>query len=1129
MKGINCLFRNTALKIQLQKLVEHMGYDRAANGKDASVHSIYNELRKAGVEVDLRTVGQLYADTLPLHDASFTPLHEIDNITGHSFKVRVRNLMLMKPKEGENQIGKQSPGEHVAGRLADTFYNNIVEDHTTNSTMVVLRDAVMTAVERLSGELPNKRTAEPKEDFKDTVARYIDQEKNQGYNTLENKLNNIHSVMKETLTELDRYSNEIGRGHDPILKEQWADYIKTIEDAAHSVLFSRKDAQNVLYGALKDGGFGKTVNGKTIVDWDKLAGNINDVHQLRDHVKEVMKHQGYDAGTADRIADSLHQEYSDLKGRILESNMRKFDALQVANQKGKGKLPRMEVTDMIDKRLTEWENFRKLSQDPTKPLLFNRKEAKEILVKALKEEGYAKVLTNGKIVLDWTRLSRDSKSNDVLKSKVQDMLKAQGYELGERIRIANALDGMYTEMRQEIVDKATAKLNSLQDSIGKETPGARTDLERLAELHDLGLFDGNYQQLLNHRLGIDHASAQDMSDLREVAKRASDLSAELGGKNYLGTFAFSNFQRQIEQILTRNLNSRHGMLKATKMLNNLFGFVNMGIIGNPYNLMENNFSGYKELLSANENVLKQMGGEGTFGDAALWRAVWSDVAKGGVEYGDAGEKLAHVADFTSKLNSVNFKKNPVKALATAAIIMPRALLNGSDAAYKAVLHKKSMMLALHSALTQSNGMTKQEATHFIHEALYGENFEQAKTKAGDILDRYNLKNNDATRTRLANDLVVANLNTEGLITEDVLKAGIRAGFDVAAIGLGHEANNAISKMIHAGKVNGNLEEKEMIKNGEFGKAAAKRMWNGLFYNGIMRFMGGGMNWAVLRMHGTGIGIATGYAGDFNRELDFESPASLERTMRYRLKANREITRGVTGASVAALSLGLLYAYGMGKKKEDEDAMQAAFRNVKEGYASNRLMTKLGPDMTMLYYLMETSKGKGTAAAIDGATEYTKNVLNIGTQYTLEGKIAKIGDEVRKGPKGVMKAQGDIGSIAGDMVSVPFYRSAKNFYQIINYWSTGTPIESKWKQPMSVWDGMFGGGLLEDMGVYHRNAPIEVIPGVGNKKAEEFRKLGIDKVEDLKNHPGWEKRIDKKHRDKAVKMYKDVVDEPVNVE
>jgi hypothetical protein len=1074
MKGIDCLLRNTFLKDKLAVLVQHMGYELAGSGRDASIHGVYNELSKAGVEVDLRTVGQLYADASFPADPAFTANHHIDEIVGRQLEKNMRRLILQEPKDGEKKIGKEASGEYVANRLANAFYDNTVADNTTTSVQRKLREAVAKVLEqRYAGELPNGKTIQSKEDFVDLLNRKLNEEADEGFRTIDGKVNNIHTVLHDALKYVDEYTKAVDGKGDPVLKQQWESYIKGIEEASNTLLLNTDEARNVVYSALHEAGYAKNVKGgKLIPDYNKMAGTIHDSKQVRDIVKQTLVDRGFHEDTANRIADSMKKEYLELKGKTLAYAEHRFNEMQAAQKAGKSSTPHVDISDMIDKRLGEWDNWKKLADDQTKPLVFGRAETRKIIVEALKKEGYGKELSNNSVVLDWRTLHRDINEPDLIRKQVIDMLQKQGHTGPVADKVADALQSMYGEMKQEIKDRAKQRLDAQQAAIGKPAAGTRTDLERLAELHDLGAFDGgSYQKLLNQRLGIDNATTQDMAELKDIAARVADISRmpEVGGRSSVASTAFSQLQREAERVLSRNMNNRSKSLKAVKAMQTAISIGNVSLLANPMNLLENNLSGYQAVVEANGLAMKQMGKEVGFHNKELWRAVHKDVVKGGIEYGDAGSKLQHIAGFEGA-DTFDFKKHPKRALATLALAPARAGLNAADAANKAVLHKLYSMMALHKAIMQENpGMTKEQATHYIHEAMYGQNFQDMKVKANNILTKAKLRNNEEARVRLANDMVKAKLYADGFISEKSIDAAFDAGFQTSSIALGHEANNIFSRSLQAGRTQAHKREMDYVKQGDYGAAARQRLVNSLWFNGVNKFAGGGVNWAILKGQQMGTGLLN--SGQRNRDIDYTDPASIERTMKERLQANRRTATGLSGLSLAALALGGVFMAGLGQDKETDDEgneegnLSAGFRSIRESQEAHKNYLKLAPNLAILAYLASMSANDDHDAALDASVQLINKSFNLGSG--LGDKFVRAGRDLRRGtPDASLRARGQISSVLGDMISAPGYKPAKKAYQLVHNWiNSDEPIESDFTKPMGYLDGTMANGVLQDMGLY----------------------------------------------------------------
>lgn len=314
MLKIDCLFKNTALINDIKKALRYIAEDRASKDRDASFEAVYNDMRKSGIEIDLSSAAHIYANELPLYDARFTPLADLEKASGKSFESTARNLVLQKPKDTEFEIGKLSPSQAAAKHIVDAFASKLIPDNTTKSIMRQLQEAMIRGSERLLGEKPEGVNEKAPKTTEEIIQAALDIE-SKGFRDINGHMNGIKKVFDATREEIERYTQEVENGGDEHTKELWNSYIDSFENAAYSLLFSRKEGKQILKEALlKD--FGKDTKSGRVLDWGKLAGGINDITQLRDNVFNAFKGK-YGEDIADKIANSLSADYKDLRADIL--------------------------------------------------------------------------------------------------------------------------------------------------------------------------------------------------------------------------------------------------------------------------------------------------------------------------------------------------------------------------------------------------------------------------------------------------------------------------------------------------------------------------------------------------------------------------------------------------------------------------------------------------------------------------------------------------------------------------------------------------------------------------------------------------------------------------------------------
>lgn len=784
-------------------------------------------------------------------------------------------------------------------------------------------------------------------------------------------------------------------------------------------------------------------------------------------------------------------------------------------------------------------------------LLFSKQEAKDFITGIFKEAGYAKKLKTlnpdgtPKTVIDWNKLSNETGSVLDLHNNIDRVMRAKGYSDSVIQAVKDSFENEVNDMNAKIVDWRLKQLDNKSEALNRAS-NKKTDLKRLAELNNLGIFQSGHDKLLNTVVGISDLQAEDLDDLEQLAKAASDLYREID-KNYgdgiHAASALQSIQRSIDRIVQRNINNKTKLMKIMSAIKNFVDVLLTGMLMGPLTIMENWISGIKETMAPFGIGKSKFTNKE---DRQAYRSVLADVFTRGQSY---GEEVGSFAPRELYSNSLRFNlkggwgKDGLKAKAESALFVlmapARLGLLGFDSANKVVITNKVFHNAMYQALLQHK-KTPQEAENILNEALHGQKYQDAKTNAEAILNGINLKLgvkfaipvNDNTITRLANDLVKANLNTDGLFTDkakatEIVVSTLKGAYHVAGYGLGHEPNNPLSRMIKNSR--DSMVKKEQAIRTE--KNWNKLAWHKLgttFLNGyILRFTGGATNWIVLRAQsGLGLGIASGFLGkwvhgpDFKGKLLFENKDDIERSVKERQGARDQIGRGMVGLTYTLAGYIGYYLLTAGgddererKRKRLEEltkyvqtdsvkdeikkltAEENVMKQIKSNYMGNRLFKKTAPDIMLMQYYIDTDKN-----ALDGVIEYVAKTGGLSSDFSTQSKMDDARKYARSGETGMSK--GALASIAGDQMAVPLWRAAKDWWKLAK-WITGHNVSSDFKNPSNVPEAFFGGGALEDWGVYNRNSSVTILPGIGPKAIERFKAIGIEKMGDLEKHPGWE--------------------------
>jgi hypothetical protein len=1023
MTGVTCLAKNTQLQQDLKDIVEYIAYDSIGRGKDATVASVYNTIRKSGIEIDLQSVGHIYNEVLDKNYQQIMSDQEVNDYMLKSFNDSIQRAALLEQRQPkEQQIGEDAPEVYVTNGILNMFYNSEMPNEDTQSDMLKMQNALWKGVQRKL-KLPDSQKPKNDEQWRDILGKALGYEQ-LGMTDLNGRLNGISDLYNAMRDELNTAMSEAKRQADPATYERLQEMVNGLESTTYSLLFSGKEARKLLDEMMKEAGFGKTLsNGTTILDWNKLAGGIGSVQDIRDNVEQVLSDNGYSQDVIDGVKNSLVNEFTELQTRILEKS---------------------------DKELSKRE-------------------------KALDRE-------------------------------------------------------------------ATSK----------------SDLRRLAELNNLGIFNGAHDRVLYDLLGVGELQQDDIQDLKQISIAASNLYREVD-KNYgsevFASRQFQALQRSIDGIIARNINDKNKLLKALSLIKNFFDVYLTGLLTGPLTILENLWSGVKEMF-----VPTIMGAGLNKQDAQLYWKMLADVTSRGQQF---GEEIGSFAPRELYVNSLQWKwkgataKEKAESLLFALTIPARVGLLGFDSANKVTITNKTFKNAIFKALTQQ-GMSKEEAKKFMNEALYGQSFEDAKQQArelmektnNDLPDKYKVPINNNTITTLANDLVKANLNANGAITKEVLEAAYKSSYHVAGYGLGHEANNPLSGQIKSWRSNMRKEEERLAKEKNWDKLAMHRLKSTFVNNIVIRFTAGATNWLYLRIQSAGLGLATGFMGDWNKDIDFESKESIQQSIKDIQNARNKIGRALVGISYMTLSYMLYYAISGGDDDEDkknrlselnkkrdelkktnyrefdggagEKAQQVSdidkeiksleeatsvMKSIKKDWMGSRLFKKVAPDVLLLHYYLDTEKNKYL-----GAVKFVQGAYGLGSQYSSDAKITEAGKLYWKGDTDA--GTGILSSIAGDRFGVPLWRAGKDWFKL-GKWIGGGKVASDFEAPHNFADGLWGGGMLEDMGLYDKDPAITILPGIGGKGYEKFKAKGITNMSDLKGN-WWESTFtDENGNDKYI--------------
>ncbi len=303
MLGISCLVKNTSLRHDLNDLIEYIAYNRVSKDLDAGLASVYNDIRKAGVEVDLQTVGHIYNDVLPKIFSQFDSDEDVNKRVLKNYNDAIRRAALLEdPEPVTGQIGEDKPEISVVDRILNMFYNANTQTATPQfSDQRQLQEALWNGIKR---KLDISESSKPndKASWSDLLNKALGYEK-LGLNDVSGRLNGIADLFDAMKEQLQDATAKLKLQGEFETAEKWDKMIDHLKAASYSYLFSKGEAKDFINSILKDAGFTKeTPGGNTIIDWNKLSNGISSVQDLRNNIEQVMK----DNGIPDNVIKGLN-------------------------------------------------------------------------------------------------------------------------------------------------------------------------------------------------------------------------------------------------------------------------------------------------------------------------------------------------------------------------------------------------------------------------------------------------------------------------------------------------------------------------------------------------------------------------------------------------------------------------------------------------------------------------------------------------------------------------------------------------------------------------------------------------------------------------------------------------------
>ena len=906
---LNCIIKNTKILQKLEVLVGNIANNMIAKDIVPTPTNIYNQVRNLGVEIDLSTIGAIYAKNLSNTDTSFLSVTEVEQEIGADFNNTVKKMIQLD--KGTKEIGKRSPAEAVANAIASIF----VDRNAPPQMKTLLREMQDIMLKGLKRHIP------------------------QG-NPLKNSVSPF-DVAREAVSKLDTLG---------------------------------------------------------VTD---INGQLNTLEGVFDDVKEILK-----------------QQVSELKAKGA-------DAATIAKYE-----------DMIDNVVNS-----------TYQLLFSKTEAKQVIVEAIKnyKNGiFTKTDSKGKVKLDYDALSGHIKSEQDLRQNVEDALQQEGFSKRDIDIITDSLAQEFKDAYANILQKAVNKLNQKQNAKDKVVI-SKSDLDRLAQLHALNAFGSAHEKMIYELLGLNPNTVVDIAKVEKIAAELNRMKdASFPEKSYREKLLMVEINKIIAEARFRD--ATWGF-KIAKTISNLVGMTNLAILNNIKNRIDNNVSGKMERFY-------DFAGKGFEGlppeIVDLAKAGYEEYVKnGGQSVGELDMFFQGDVAATERLRE-KFAKwvNEGDTLTTAEKwtnwtynqIMGTAALNGLDSLNKTKLAWSKFITNMEQVLLDKGiAKTRNEATKMLHEQLFGDKWKEAEQKARDLI---NVIEKDGSILRkatdqqvkiLAADIVKFELVNNGLISKEELEATWDASYKAAGRGLGHVANNVLSKKMQMYATESQQNIRTALEKGEY-KKAAMLTWVDLILNKvILKFAGGGTNWIVLNVEKSGLGLIPAIAKktlflEKRKNISNMKVDEIEENLYEHMKTNDKLVRSLAGLTLNSLLFMLAYTAFGGDDDEDKKRKKQMIDWAEKNQWANKYMNILPLYLTgYLAYMRQSETKEGLAGTFNKykyspLRNFVENFTNKNDTYSFDNQIqtalSKINSQSKKGKELKQEAGWEtVGQLLGNYFSV----------------------------------------------------------------------------------------------------------------
>lgn len=974
MLGLNCLIKNTVAVQHIKDAIAILVGERMETSGIATFPEVWNDLRKAGLEIDAESAGALYNALYGgVDNKGLSTVEEVEEFAGKDFEKQLNSIVDDINGEAKSpklqQIGIQSPEKYAVTSIAKLFQNDTFgATPKIQSVMRQMQDLVTKAATSL---LP--KSEKQSKGLIDSLDNFFNIEDNQ-FKTLDGQLNTLrtlhNAVKKEVENYVDQAAQKLSDEDAKILREQWDNYTEAFINSSYDIVLNKGNENSLVNEALKQ----IQIDGVNIVDingnvkWNSLIeyGNPDTIgNKVKELFREGFTNQDgtittYSPQKAERIGDYFQRLYekklNDAKERALQNN-------RVKNQSAKNI-----VSDFIKER-----GFFNLVKDKEGNLLLTQTDWDNAIKYIKKQIDISQV---GK-----DKLGEEIRGLDLVQNKLRTWLNAQTKPDGS----PKFTETQKNIIENEFVDAVIAKLDTATN--------APVPLDRLIALNNINngsAFNEETQQALNKVVGLSGIDQNALNKLQQLTQLAQTVmngnnvtgSTSANPKINRGAYAYTaltEIDRKIKEVLRKYKIDKSGQQRIAKYLSDLMGGGTVSLLLNPNNIIENVFTQFATNIAESVNLMftNPKLFFKTFGklQGDFWTQ-WTNYAQGG-----ASNEITNESDLSADLQSserlrvrglINefdggFLKGLGSAIAKfpayAVSIFSRTIMNSFDAATTTSLMRKRMIQSVYKGLTEQ-GNTPEQALQLMDKAYnipsnIKAEIESENNRIGALLKSAGFPINTPMMNQNARDMRLS-------LYEDILqgqalmsKASLKQATEVTKALIESSQSQAkalggkkqlpvkdILSLVIYNTANAIIAPQKALYSssrraeemGKLDRAARLQLAGSIYQNFIGKFVGGVANFMNLGLTATPLGFITALqlrsqAKQYNinnpgsGDIFNANPEDVKRFAEFNGLTKSIVTR----ATMGSLAMAAFIAKGLAEGHDDDD----------EEWLSNLMKTKSG--------------------------------------------------------------------------------------------------------------------------------------------------------------------------------------------